>query len=233
MVLVLLITVLAHVLNGGVVFASPMPSVRPATKGHIAVLLAVLAALKAADYWVQPLRDDQRAARLRAGRHLRRRPRPAAGADAADAHRPADRRAVPVDAAHGVVAAAADRLGAVARRAVARRATSTRRSCSRSSSTPTSRPARRRTSSATSTPPARRWASTPTTPPCATSRSSALTAESIARATSQPLADVRLLNPTEMLSRFHDRPRRRGRADDRRPRRRPLRHRRRRHCSRC
>ena len=46
MVLVLLLTVLTHVLNGGVVFASPMPSVRPATKGHIAVLLAVLAALK-------------------------------------------------------------------------------------------------------------------------------------------------------------------------------------------
>ena len=52
MVLVLLLTLLAHVLNGGVLFASPMPSVRPATKGHIAVLLAVLAALKAADYWV-------------------------------------------------------------------------------------------------------------------------------------------------------------------------------------
>ncbi len=52
MVLVLLLTVLTHVLNGGVVFASPVPSVRPATKGHIAVLLAVLAALKAADYWV-------------------------------------------------------------------------------------------------------------------------------------------------------------------------------------
>ncbi|MBA3606258.1 MAG: UPF0182 family protein, partial [Acidimicrobiia bacterium] len=51
-VLVLLVTLLAHVLNGGVVFASPVPSVRPATKGHIAVLLAVLAALKAADYWV-------------------------------------------------------------------------------------------------------------------------------------------------------------------------------------
>ena len=52
MVLVLLLTLLTHVLNGGVVFASPMPSVRPATKGHIAVLLAVLAALKAADYWI-------------------------------------------------------------------------------------------------------------------------------------------------------------------------------------
>ena len=52
LILVLLLTVLTHVLNGGVVFASPMPSVRPGTKGHIAVLLAVLAALKAADYWL-------------------------------------------------------------------------------------------------------------------------------------------------------------------------------------
>ncbi len=52
MVLILVLTVLTHVLNGGVVFASPVPSVRPATKGHIAALLAVLAALKAADYWV-------------------------------------------------------------------------------------------------------------------------------------------------------------------------------------
>ena len=52
MVFVLIMTIVTHVLNGGVVFASPVPSVRPATKGHIAVLLAVLAALKAADYWV-------------------------------------------------------------------------------------------------------------------------------------------------------------------------------------
>jgi uncharacterized protein len=52
LVLVLLLTVLTHVLNGGVVFASPVPSVRPATKGHIAVLLAALAMLKAADYWL-------------------------------------------------------------------------------------------------------------------------------------------------------------------------------------
>jgi uncharacterized membrane protein (UPF0182 family) len=48
----LLLTAATHVLNGGVVFASPMPSVRNASKAHIAVLLAVLAALKAADYWV-------------------------------------------------------------------------------------------------------------------------------------------------------------------------------------
>lgn len=50
--LVLLITILTHVLNGGVLFASALPSVRPATKGHVAVLLAVLAALKGADYWL-------------------------------------------------------------------------------------------------------------------------------------------------------------------------------------
>ena len=50
--LVLLITVLTHVLNGGVLFASALPSIRSATKGHIAVLLAVLAALKGADYWL-------------------------------------------------------------------------------------------------------------------------------------------------------------------------------------
>ena len=48
----LVLTAATHVLNGGVVFASPVPSVRSASKAHIAVLLAVLAALKAADYWV-------------------------------------------------------------------------------------------------------------------------------------------------------------------------------------
>ncbi|MGI8764517.1 MAG: UPF0182 family protein, partial [Ilumatobacteraceae bacterium] len=50
--IVLLLTAAAHVLNGGVVFVSPMPSVRAASKAHIAVLLALLAALRAADYWV-------------------------------------------------------------------------------------------------------------------------------------------------------------------------------------
>jgi len=50
--IVLLLTAAAHVLNGGVVFVSPMPSVRAASKAHIAILLALLAALRAADYWV-------------------------------------------------------------------------------------------------------------------------------------------------------------------------------------
>ena len=47
------ITVLVHVLNGGVMFVSPIPTLSAGARGHIAVLLAVLAALKAADYWVR------------------------------------------------------------------------------------------------------------------------------------------------------------------------------------
>jgi hypothetical protein len=52
LILVLLLTAAAHILNGGVVFVSPVPVIRHATKSHIAVLLAVLAVLKAGDYWL-------------------------------------------------------------------------------------------------------------------------------------------------------------------------------------
>ncbi|MEO6653622.1 MAG: UPF0182 family protein, partial [Ilumatobacteraceae bacterium] len=51
LVIVLLLTIAAHLLNGGVLFTSSIPTVRPSTKMHIAILLAVLAAVKAADYW--------------------------------------------------------------------------------------------------------------------------------------------------------------------------------------
>jgi uncharacterized membrane protein (UPF0182 family) len=53
MILVLLLVVMTHVLNGGVMFASPIPTISQAARGHVAVLLAVLAALKAADYWIR------------------------------------------------------------------------------------------------------------------------------------------------------------------------------------
>lgn len=52
LVFVTILTVLTHVLNGGVVFQPPRPKVRRATKAHVAVLLALLAVVKAADYWV-------------------------------------------------------------------------------------------------------------------------------------------------------------------------------------
>ena len=51
LVIVLLLTIVAHLLNGGVLFTSSAPSVRSGTKAHLAVLLAVLAVVKAADYW--------------------------------------------------------------------------------------------------------------------------------------------------------------------------------------
>jgi uncharacterized membrane protein (UPF0182 family) len=51
--LVLLLTVAAHVLNGGILLAPPMPKVRRATKAHFAVLLAVLALLRAGSYWLE------------------------------------------------------------------------------------------------------------------------------------------------------------------------------------
>lgn len=48
----LVLTLIVHLLNGGVVFISSAPAVRAATKAHLAVLLAVLAVAKAGDYWV-------------------------------------------------------------------------------------------------------------------------------------------------------------------------------------
>ncbi|MEO6124936.1 MAG: UPF0182 family protein [Ilumatobacteraceae bacterium] len=51
--LVLLLTIAAHVINGGIVIAPPMPKVRRASKAHFAVLLAVLALLRAGGYWLE------------------------------------------------------------------------------------------------------------------------------------------------------------------------------------
>ena len=84
------------------------------TKGHIAVLLAVLAALKAADYWVTRYETtNERRGFVQGATYA-----------VVNAQLPAlmllmlvallDGRAVPGDAAPGVVAAAAHRLGAVA-----------------------------------------------------------------------------------------------------------------------
>lgn len=53
MIVVLLLTLVAHVLNGGVmVTGKSLPTIQRATKVHAAALLAVLALLKAGDYWL-------------------------------------------------------------------------------------------------------------------------------------------------------------------------------------
>ena len=49
---VTILVIATHVLSGGILLQPPRPKVRRATKAHIAVLLAVLAVLKAGDYWV-------------------------------------------------------------------------------------------------------------------------------------------------------------------------------------
>ena len=52
LLLIIIITAITHVLNGAVLFAGMVPTVRQATKVHMAVLLAILAVLRAGDYWL-------------------------------------------------------------------------------------------------------------------------------------------------------------------------------------
>ena len=62
MVFIILLVVATHVLSGGIIIQPPRPKVRRATKAHVAVLLAVLAVIKAGDYWLKryELTNDSR-----------------------------------------------------------------------------------------------------------------------------------------------------------------------------
>ena len=51
LVIVLLVTAVAHYLNGGIRFQSPLQRVTPQVKAHISVILAVMALVKTADYY--------------------------------------------------------------------------------------------------------------------------------------------------------------------------------------
>lgn len=52
-VIILLATIVAHYLNGGIRLQSPVQRVTPQVKAHISVILGLLALVKAADYWLQ------------------------------------------------------------------------------------------------------------------------------------------------------------------------------------
>jgi uncharacterized membrane protein (UPF0182 family) len=52
-VIILLVTIVAHYLNGGIRLQAPVQRVTPQVKAHISVLLGLLALVKAADYWLQ------------------------------------------------------------------------------------------------------------------------------------------------------------------------------------
>jgi hypothetical protein len=51
LIIILLITMVAHYLNGGIRLQSPFQRVTPQVKAHLSVLLALLALIKAVDYW--------------------------------------------------------------------------------------------------------------------------------------------------------------------------------------
>jgi uncharacterized membrane protein (UPF0182 family) len=53
LVIVAIITAMAHYLNGGIRFQTPMQKVTPQVKAHLSVLMAVLAMLKAVDYYLE------------------------------------------------------------------------------------------------------------------------------------------------------------------------------------
>ncbi len=52
LIIITLLVLVTHVLSGGIVLQQPRPKFRRATKAHLAVLLALLALVKAGDYWV-------------------------------------------------------------------------------------------------------------------------------------------------------------------------------------
>jgi uncharacterized protein len=53
LLIVLIVTIVAHYLNGGIRVQPPSPRVTPQVKAHLSVLLAALALVKAVDYWLQ------------------------------------------------------------------------------------------------------------------------------------------------------------------------------------
>jgi uncharacterized protein len=53
LLIVIIVTAVAHYLNGGIRVQPPSPRVTPQVKAHLSVLLALLALVKTADYWLQ------------------------------------------------------------------------------------------------------------------------------------------------------------------------------------
>jgi uncharacterized membrane protein (UPF0182 family) len=52
-IIILIVTIVAHYLNGGIRLQVPGERVTPQVKAHISVILGLLALVKAADYWLQ------------------------------------------------------------------------------------------------------------------------------------------------------------------------------------
>ena len=83
--IVFIVTAVAHYLNGGIRVQTPFQRVTPQVKAHLSVLLAVLALVKLAGYYLPAVPAHHVDPRHRRRRHLHRRPRAAPGDPAADA----------------------------------------------------------------------------------------------------------------------------------------------------
>ena len=75
LVIVLLVTAVAHYLNGGIRFQSPLQRVTPQVKAHLSVIVAVMALVKTAEYYFSRFELDLLRPRRRRRRELHRRAR--------------------------------------------------------------------------------------------------------------------------------------------------------------
>ena len=96
LIVVLLLTAAAHILNGGVVFVSPVPGRPPGDQGPPGRAARGARRGEGGRLLARPLRHHQHRARHRAGRHLLGGQGATPGDHAADPDRAADRRPVPL-----------------------------------------------------------------------------------------------------------------------------------------
>ena len=98
LVIVLIVTAVAHYLNGGIRLQSPFQRVTPQVKAHLSVILALMALVKTAQYYLARFELNFSTRGHGRRRHLHRREGAAAGAQPADLH--LDRRRRPVHLEH-------------------------------------------------------------------------------------------------------------------------------------
>ena len=229
LVIVLLVTVVAHYLNGGIRLQVPGPErVTPQVKVHLSVLLGLLALVRAVDYYLERFELTVSTRGTVDGATYTDVNAQLPGHQPAHPHRPRRRRAVPAQHPPQGLGAPGDRRRHLGVRGRRRRRHRARPRCSGSGSSRPSRRASASTSSATSPPPAqalgldeveeralrgqRRRSPAPTSPPTPT----------IVR-------NIRLWDTGVARRHLPGRCRAPGRLPDQRRRRRPLRDRRRAH----
>ena len=97
LVIVLIVTAVEHYLNGGIRFQSPFQRVTPQVKAHLSVILAVMALVKTAQYYLGRFELNFSTRGVVEGASAHRREGAAPRAQPADLHLDRRRRAVPLE----------------------------------------------------------------------------------------------------------------------------------------